>query len=98
VATLDSERSMDGFSMSRLDRFGTQFDRWGRGTRRDARPTWKIISGIASLMGRRFRYASSDEVFAEMATTVGAFKGMSYLRLGKKGLPLKTDVAAGIHA
>ena len=98
VATLDSERSMDGFSMSRLDRFGTQFDRWGRGTRRDARPTWKIISGIASLMGSRFRYASSDEVFAEMAATVGAFKGMSYLRLGKKGLPLKTDVAAGIHA
>ena len=98
VGTLDSERSLDGFSMSRLDRFGTSFDRWSRGTRRDARPTWKILSGIASLMGSRFRYASADEVFAELASTFGAFRGMSYLRLGKKGLALKTDVAAGIHA
>jgi len=98
VATLDSERSLDGFSMSRLDRFGTQFDRWSRGTRRDARPTWKIIAGIASLMGSRFRYGTADEVFAELASAFGAFKGMSYLRIGKKGLALKTDVAAGIHA
>jgi predicted molibdopterin-dependent oxidoreductase YjgC len=49
-------------------------------------------------MGSRFRYASADEVFAELASTFGAFRGMSYLRLGKKGLTLKTDVAAGIHA
>ena len=98
VATLDSERSMDGFAMSRLDRFGTQFDRWGRGARRDARPTWRIISGIASLMGNRFRYATAEEVFADLASTIGAFKGMSYLRLGKKGMALKADVAAGIHA
>ena len=98
VATIDSERSLDGFSMSRLDRFGTQFDRWSRGTRRDARPSWKIISGIASLMGSRLRYASSDDVFAELASSVAAFKGMTYLRIGKKGVPLKTDVTASIHA
>jgi predicted molibdopterin-dependent oxidoreductase YjgC len=98
VATIDSERSLDGFSMSRLDRYGTQFDRWSRGTRRDARPSWKIISGIASLMGGRLRYASSDDVFAELASSVGAFKGMTYLRIGKKGVPLTTDVTANIHA
>jgi len=45
-----------------------------------------------------FRYATADEVFAELASTFGAFKGMSYLRLGKKGMSLKTEVAAGIHA
>jgi predicted molibdopterin-dependent oxidoreductase YjgC len=84
--------------MSRLDRFGTPFDRWSRGTRRDARPTWKIIAGVASIIGSRIRYASADEVFADIASTVNAFKGMSYLRLGNKGLTLKAEVSAGIHA
>ena len=28
VATLDLDRSLDGMSMSRLDKFGTEFDRW----------------------------------------------------------------------
>jgi NADH-quinone oxidoreductase subunit G len=98
VATLDGERSLEGFAMSRLDRFGTPFDRWSRGTRRDARPTWKIIAGVASIIGSRIRYASADEVFADIASTVNAFKGMSYLRLGNKGLTLKAEVSAGIHA
>jgi NADH-quinone oxidoreductase subunit G len=98
VATLDAERSLDGFAMSRLDKYGTPFDRWGRGTRRDARATWKIVSGVASLMGTRFRYASADDVFAELASTVPAFKGMSYLRLGKKGMALSSAAAEGVHA
>jgi NADH-quinone oxidoreductase subunit G len=98
VATLDAERSLDGFAMSRLDKYGTPFDRWGRGTRRDARATWKIVSGVASLMGTRFRYASADDVFAELASTVPAFKGMSYLRLGKKGMALASVAAEGVHA
>lgn len=36
ILTSDNERDMRGFSASRLDRFGSSFDRWNRGARRDA--------------------------------------------------------------
>ena len=71
--------------MSRLDRFGTTFDRWGRGVKRDARPSWKIIAGIASVMGMKYRYANAEDVFAELASTVEAFKGMTYRSIGNRG-------------
>lgn len=89
VATLEKDRSLDGFAMSRLDKFGSQFDRWARGTKRDVRPTWRIITGVASLMGARYKFQSAEDVFTELASQVEAFKGMSYRRLGNKGLPLK---------
>jgi predicted molibdopterin-dependent oxidoreductase YjgC len=90
VATLEADRATDGFAQSRLDRFGTQFDRWARGIRRDARPSWKIITGVASLMGAKYRYASADDVFAEIASSIEEFRGMTYLRIGSRGMPLKT--------
>ncbi len=89
VATLEQDRALDGFAMSRLDKFGTQFDRWAKGKKRDARPTWRIIAGIGSLMGAKYRYNTAEDVFNELAATVDAFKGMTYRRLGTKGLLLK---------
>jgi predicted molibdopterin-dependent oxidoreductase YjgC len=86
VATLDRDRALDGFAMSRLDRFGSPHDRWAKGPKRDARPTWRIIAGIASLMGVKFKYNTSEDVFNELATTFEGFKGMSYRKLGNKGL------------
>jgi len=88
VATLESDRALDGFAMSRLDRFGTQFDRWAKSTKRDARPAWRIISSIANLMGTKYRYNTSEDVFNEIASTIPGFKGMSYLKIGNKGLSL----------
>ncbi|MCK5573662.1 MAG: molybdopterin-dependent oxidoreductase, partial [Bacteroidetes bacterium] len=88
VATLERERSLDGLAMSRLDRFGSPHDRWGRGPKRDARPTWRIIAGIASLMGVKFKYGTSEDVFNELASAFGAFKGMTYRKLGNKGAVL----------
>lgn len=89
VATLEQDRALEGFAMSRLDKFGTPFDRWGRGTKRDARPTWRIIAGIASLMGAKYRYYTAEDVFNELAAHVDGFKGMTYRKLGTKGLLLK---------
>lgn len=88
VATLDLDRSLDGFAMSRLDRFGTTFDRWGKGQKRDARPTWKIIAGIASVMGFKFKYQSAEEVFHELSSAVPAFRGMDYRKIGTTGAML----------
>ena len=90
VATLDVDRSLDGFALSRLDKFGSQYDRWARGAKRDARPPWKIIAGIAALMGSRFKYQTAEDVFNEIAARVEAFGGMSYRRLGNRGLTLKS--------
>jgi len=89
VATLEQERSMDGFSMSRLDRFGAPNDRWMKGPRRDARPTWRICLGVANALGAKWRYATAEEVFTEIASTREFFRGMSYLRIGSKGTAVK---------
>ena len=89
VATLDQDRSLDGFAMSRLDKFGSQFDRWAKGAKRDARPTWKTVAGIASLMGAKYKYNTAEDVFNELAANVPAFKGMTYRKIGNRGLMLK---------
>jgi len=86
VATLEQDRALDGFAMSRLDKFGSSFDRWAKGNKRDARPTWRIIAGIASLMGVKYKYSTSEDVFNEIASTVQSFKGMSYRNIGNKGM------------
>ncbi|MGA9116427.1 MAG: 2Fe-2S iron-sulfur cluster-binding protein [Bacteroidota bacterium] len=88
VATLEQDRASDGFSMSRLDRFGTTHDRWGRGLKRDARPSWKILAGLAAAAGSRFRYGSAEEVFLDIAGSVPEFRGMTYLKLGTRGMAL----------
>ena len=93
MATLEHERSLDGFSMSRLDRFGAHNDRWMKGTKRDARPTWRICLGIASALGAKWRYAGAEDVFNEIATSREAFKGMSYLKIGTRGAVLKKSTA-----
>lgn len=89
VATFDQDRALDGFAMSRLDKFGSPFDRWAKGVKRDCRPIWKIVAGIANVMGVKYRYSTSEDVFNELANTNQAFKGLSYVKIGNKGAMLK---------
>ncbi len=96
VATLEQDRSMDGFAMSRLDKFGTQFDRWARGMKRDARASWRIVSGIASVLGSKFKFSSAEDVYNEIAKTVPAFKGTSYKAIGNKGLAIQQKRHAAV--
>ena len=98
VATIELDRALDGMAMSRLDKFGSPFDRWAKGTKRDARPTWRIVAGIASIMGVRYRYTSAEEVFTELAATVEGFKGMTYRKVGDKGMMLKSKKAAPVSS
>ena len=88
VATFDQDRALDGFAMSRLDKFGSPFDRWAKGVKRDCRPTWKIVAGIANVMGVKYRYNTSEDVFNELASANAAFKGLSYRKIGNKGAML----------
>jgi NADH-quinone oxidoreductase subunit G len=98
VATLDQDRSLDGFAMSRLDRFGSAYDRWAKGTKRDARPTWKIIASIASLMGAKYKYATSEDVFNDLAAHVEEFKGMTYRNLGNSGKMIRQHETVKVMA
>ena len=88
VATAEQDRALDGFSMSRLDKFGSHNDRWMKGAKRDARPTWRILANLAGVLGAKWKYATAEEVFAEMAATLPAFKGLTYQRIGSQGAEL----------
>ncbi len=85
VSTLEQERVPGRFNMSRLDRFGSAFDKWNKGPRRNVRSSWEIVAAIGSLLGGKMRYQSAQKVFDEVAQSVPAFKGLSYAKLGYRG-------------
>lgn len=89
VSTLDSDRSLDGFEMSRLDKFGTQYDRWATGKKVDAKPSWKILSTLANAMGQKFKFNMAEDVFTEIVEKIDTFKGMDYDTIGEQGNLIK---------
>jgi len=86
VATLERERLIGEFSLSRLDKFGAANDRWTHGTRFNARPTWKILKSIAKVMGNDFLFENSEEIFEELCSTIPAMKGLDYEKVGEQGI------------
>lgn len=96
VTTLDKDRAMDGLSMSRWDKFAAQNDKWGKGTKRDARSTWRIISAIAAALGSKLKYNTAEEVFKEIAERIPTFKGLTYLKIGSSGKKLEIHSAASV--
>jgi NADH-quinone oxidoreductase subunit G len=96
VAMIEQERAKDGMAMSRWDKFAAQNDSWGKGIKRDARSSWRIIAAIASAIGGKMKYATAEEVFKEMTERLPAFKGLSYAKIGSHGANLKeTKSTAG---
>ncbi len=85
VATVEMDRTLDGLSSSRLDKFGAHNDRWMKGAKRDSRPTWRIISGIGNAIDTKFKYNSAEEVFNDIAETIPAFKNLNYKTIGNTG-------------
>lgn len=91
VTTVEQDRALDGFAMSRWDKFASPNDRWGRPIKKDARPSWRILAAIASAMGAKIKYTSAEDVFKEIAERIPAFKGLSYLKIGSRGTMIKTS-------
>jgi NADH-quinone oxidoreductase subunit G len=89
VATVDQDRALDGFSMSRWDKFGAHNDRWSKGAKLDARPTWRIITSLASVMGAKWKYALAEDVFNEISSNIKAFKGLTYSKIGSQGATIE---------
>jgi len=96
VSTIDLDRALDGMTLSRLDKFGTRFDRWAKGNKRDSRATWKIITAVSQLMGHKMKYAIAEEVFDEMSRTIEAFHGLDYDVIGESGAKLNAVKAAAV--
>ncbi len=90
VATLDIDRALEGMSMSRLDKFGTKFDRWAQGKHYDARSSWKILTGLASAMGHKLKYNMAEDILVDLSNSIDAFKGLDYDELGELGVQLKS--------
>ena len=93
VAMIEQERAPDGMAMSRWDKFSAQNDSWGKGTKRDARSSWRIVAAVASAMGFKMKYATAEEVFKEITERIPAFKGLSYSIVGNQGISVKKEFA-----
>jgi NADH-quinone oxidoreductase subunit G len=86
VATLEMERIPGEFTVSRLDKFGAQNDRWTKGTKFNARPVWKVFAQLAKAMGHNFGYANTEEVLIDIASKVPELSGLDYEVIGTKGV------------
>jgi len=92
VETVDDDRALDGMAQSRLDKFGTRFDKWAKKNRHDARSSWKILVEIAAELGTKMKFNMAEEVFADLARSAGAFSGLDYDKIGSNGSLLKLPV------
>lgn len=91
VAIIEEERLPGDFSVSRLDKFGAQNDRWNRGSKFNARPVWKVLTQIAKAMGYDFKYDTSEDVFDDITVKIPAFLGMDFVSVGNKGVLVVTE-------
>ncbi len=89
LVTVEQERAQENLSMSRWDAFAAPNDRWGKGPRRDARPSWRVLQAVANGLGGKMKFTSAEDVFKEMAEKIPEFKGLNYLKIGAKGVALK---------
>ena len=99
VTTQEIDRSLDGFSMSRLDKFGTEYDRWNQTAKVDARPSWKILCGLMTVFGQKQKFSIVEEVFSEMSNTIPSLNGIDYSSIGDLGIKvsLKSPIPATIE-
>lgn len=86
VVTLEQERLIGDFQMSRWDKMGAHNDRWMHGTKFNARPGWKIISRISKALGKDFCFENSEQVFMELCNSIEGLNGCDYDTIGSGGV------------
>ncbi len=89
VATINIDRALEGMTLSRLDKFGTKYDRWAEKNKRDAYSTWKLLVLLGNALGNKMKFEMAEEVFAEMAKSIEAFRGLNYDDIGEIGIQLR---------
>ena len=96
ISVVEQDRSLDGMSMSRLDKFGTKWDRWASGKKIEARPTWRIISSLFKAMGNKLKFNLAEEVFTDMSNSLEALKGLDYDDIGELGAKVKIQISNNV--
>ena len=94
VATLEQERLIGEFQLSRWDKMGAHNDRWTHGTKFNSRPGWKILKQVAKVLGYEFNFANSEEVFIELCSGIPGLNGYDYDTIGTTGIIAGTNVMA----
>lgn len=89
VTALNVDRALEGMVLSRLDKFGTKYDRWAEKNKRDAFSTWRLLVILANALGNKMKFEMAEEVFEEMTKSIDAFKGLDYDNVGELGVQLK---------
>lgn len=92
VETEELDRSLDGMSKSRWDKFGTKFDRWMQGKKYDAKPSWKIFTLLDSYFSNKIKFKMAEEVFDEISKSNDVFKDLDYDIIGDLGSLIKKEV------
>ena len=91
VVTAENERWMGTYAMSRLDKVSSEFDRWGRMKKYDARSTGQIFADLAGLMGASWRFRQPEDIFEEMARKIDLLKDLDYEKIGRWGVRLSGE-------
>lgn len=90
VVTTEMERSLEGMSMSRLDKFGTKYDSWASGNRVNAKPSWQLLSMLSQRLGGKIDYQMAEDVFDEISKSNKDFKGLDYDIIGEQGAQIES--------
>lgn len=90
VVTQEMERSLDGMSMSRLDKFGTKYDSWASGKRVNAKPSWRLLSLLSQKLGGKMNYQMAEDIFDDLVKSNKEFAGLDYDLIGEKGVQLES--------
>ncbi|MEW5917787.1 MAG: molybdopterin-dependent oxidoreductase, partial [Gemmatimonadota bacterium] len=61
----------------------------------EARPSWSVISDVLIALGERADYYTAGAVFAALAAAHSDFNGLSYDKIGLRGLPVLSAQPAG---
>jgi predicted molibdopterin-dependent oxidoreductase YjgC len=80
--------------MSRLDKFASEFDRWGKMKKYDAKSTGHIFTSLAALMGASWKFTHPEDIFDEMAQRIEALRGRTYESIGRWGVRLAGSAPA----
>lgn len=92
VETVEPDVSLDGIEQGRWDKFGTNFDRWGKKYRIDAKSSWKILRDFSSLFGKKFEFNDAEDVLIEASNNYESLKGLTYEVIGEKGAKLNLKI------
>lgn len=96
AATLEQDRSLDGMAQSRLDKFGTRFDKWAEKNKKEAKPGWKILKELSLNLGSKMKYDIAEDIFEEMTLQIPELRGLDYNTLGTGGVQLNINVKEAV--